>query len=199
MLGKGRSTYYAVLLALVMCAAVAQAQDAKLTGVIMGSSPSVEYVGFTATTTQNLPQDAFDGDQNTYYASYDRSNTWVGLDLGERHVVTRVGWSPRNDGYGPQRVQLGVFEGANSPDFMDALPLYVNDQPGTIGQMDYADVDCSLGFRYVRYVGPNDARCNVAEIEFYGHAGDGDSTKLYRPTNLPCVVIHTIRKTTSRA
>ena len=179
------------MLALFICAAVAEAQDEKLTGVILGSSPSVEYIGFTATTTQNLPQDAFDGDLNTYFASYDRSNTWVGLDLGERHVVTRVGWCPRNDSQGPQRVQLGVFEGANSPDFMDALPLYVNDQRGTIGQMDYADVDCSLGFRYVRYVGPNDARCNVAEIEFYGHEGEGDSMRLYRPTNLPCVVIHT--------
>ena len=57
--------------------------------------------------------------------------------------------------------------------------------------MDYADVDCSVGFRYVRYIGPNDARCNVAELEFYGYPGDGDSTRLYTPTNLPCVVIHT--------
>ena len=166
-------------------------QDMFLTGTPIGSSPSVEYVNFTATTTQNLPKDAFDGDMNTFYASYERSYTWVGLDLGSRHVITKVGWSPRNDGLGPQRVQLGVFEGANQPDFMDAVPLYVNDKQGTIGKMDYADVDCSVGFRYVRYIGPNDARCNVAELEFYGYPGDGDSTRLYTPTNLPCVVIHT--------
>lgn len=162
-----------------------------LAGTPMGSSPSVEYVNFTATTTQNLPKDAFDRDMNTFFASYERSYTWVGLDLGSRHVITRVGWSPRNDGQGPKRVQLGVFEGANQPDFMDAVPLYVNDKQGTIGKMDYADVDCSAGFRYVRYIGPNDARCNVAELEFYGYPGDGDSTRLYTPTNLPCVVIHT--------
>ena len=166
-------------------------QDMFLTGTPMGSSPSVEYVNFTATTTQNLPKDAFDGDMNTFFASYERSYTWVGLDLGSRHVITKVGWSPRNDGLGPERVQLGVFEGANQPDFMDAVPLYVNDKQGTIGRMDYADVDCSVGFRYVRYIGPNDARCNVAELEFYGYPGDGDSTRLYTPTNLPCVVIHT--------
>ena len=180
-----------VAVVLMMATIVVRAQDAKLTGTIMGSSPSVEYVGFTATTTQNLPKDAFDGNQGTYYASYNRSNTWVGLDLGERYVVTKVGWSPRNDVHGEQRVQLAVFEGANSPDFMDAMPLYVNDKKGTIGKMDYAEVDCSLGFRYVRYIGPNDARCNVAEVEFYGHKGEGDSSHLYRPTNLPCVVIHT--------
>ena len=175
----------------LLASVMVRAEDAKLTGTVMGSSPSVEYVNFNATTTQNLPKDAFDGDMNTYYASYNRSNTWVGLDLGERYVVTKVGWSPRNDGQGEKRVQLAVFEGANRPDFMDAMPLYVNDKKGTIGKMDYADVDCSLGFRYVRYIGPNDARCNVAEVEFYGHKGDGDSSHLYRPTNLPCVVIHT--------
>ena len=180
-----------VAVVLMMATIVVRAQDAKLTGTVIGSSPSVEYVNFTATTTQNLPKDAFDGDMGTYFASYDRSNTWVGLDLGERFVVTKVGWSPRNDGNGPKRVQLAVFEGANREDFMDAMPLYVNDKKGTIGKMDYADVDCSLGFRYVRYIGPNDARCNVAEVEFYGHKGEGDSSKLYRPTNLPCVVIHT--------
>lgn len=175
----------------LLASVMVRAEDAKLTGTVMGSSPSVEYVNFNATTTQNLPKDAFDGDMNTYYASYNRSNTWVGLDLGERYVVTKVGWSPRNDGNGPKRVQLAVFEGANREDFMDAMPLYVNDKKGTIGKMDYAEVDCSLGFRYVRYIGPNDARCNVAEVEFYGHKGEGDSSRLYRPTNLPCVVIHT--------
>ena len=60
-------------------------QDMFLTGTPIGSSPSVEYVNFTATTTQNLPKDAFDGDMNTYFASYERSYTWVGLDLGSKH------------------------------------------------------------------------------------------------------------------
>ena len=176
---------------LISAGQAVMAEDAKLVGKPIGSSPSVEYVNFEQTTTQNLPADAFDGDMNTYFASWDRSYTWAGLDLGSRHVITRVGWSPRNDGNGPKRVQLGVFEGANREDFMDAMPLYINDKVGTIGKMDYADVSCSLGFRYVRYVGPNDARCNVAELEFYGHEGEGDSLQLYRPTNLPCVVIRT--------
>lgn len=186
-----KGLYIFVLGALLAWAGALGAKDAKLTGLPIGSSPSVEYSGFTATTKQNLPADAFDGNLNTFYASYERTYTWVGLDLGKKHVITGLGWSPRNDSNGPKRVQLAVFEGANSPDFMDAVPIYVNDKQGTIGKMDYADVDCSLGFRYVRYVGPNDARCNVAEVEFYGHEGEGDSTNLYRPTNLPCVVIHT--------
>ena len=75
---------------------------------------------------------------------------------------------------------------------MDALPLYVIGEKGTIGTISYADVNCSRGFRYVRYVGPSDARCNIAELEFYGYAGEGDDSHLYQVTNLPTVTIHTL-------
>lgn len=167
------------------------ADDVLLKGTPIGSSPSVDYSNNSATTTKNVPADAFDGSLETFYASYGRSYTWVGLDLGTPHVITRVGWAPRNDGNGPRRVVLGVFEGSNSPDFMDALPLYVVDERGVIGQMSYADVTMSKGFRYVRYVGPAEARCNIAELAFYGHEGTGDNSHLYRPTQLPLVVIHT--------
>lgn len=181
------------LLCGLLCGSVSVfATDALLRGTPIGSSPSVDYNnGASATTTKNLPANAFDGDLNTYYASYDRSYTWVGLDLGTPHVITRVGWSPRNDGVGPKRMQLGVFEGANSPDFLDALPLYLIDEQGIIGQMSYADIAMSKGFRYVRYVGPNNGRCNVAELAFYGHESAGDNSLIYRPTQLPLVVIHT--------
>ena len=165
--------------------------DELLTGTVIGTPVSVDYKTNDQTTEVNTCADAFDGDLSTFFASYDRSYTWAGLDLGRPHVITRVGWSPRNDGQGEKRVLLGVFEGANSPDFMDALPLYIITEKGKIGQMSYADVDCSRGFRYVRYVGPSDARCNIAELEFYGHEGVGDDNHLYQITNLPTVSIHT--------
>ncbi len=163
----------------------------KLGGTPMGSEAH-DYATNQSSTTVNTCKDAFDGDLETYFASEARSYTWVGLDLGEKYVITRVGWSPRNDGLGPNRVKLAMFEGANSPDFMDAVPLYLNPEAGVIGEMHYADVNCSRGFRYVRYVGPNDARCNVAEVEFYGEKGEGDDSRLYQITNLPTVVINTV-------
>ena len=164
--------------------------DSKLTGTIIGS-PAIDYSTGTMSTSVNTCEMAFDGKFSTFYASYDRSYTWVGLDLGTPHVITRVGWSPRSSNDGPSRVILGVFEGANREDFMDALPLYIIDERGTIGEMSFSDVDCSVGFRYVRYIGPSDVRCNIAELEFYGHEGAGDYSRLYRPTNLPLVTIHT--------
>ena len=178
-------------LLLLFACSQAHANDPLLSGTPIGSSPSVDYSNSSASTTVNLPADAFDGNLNTYYASYGRSYTWVGLDLGQAHIITRVGWSPRNDSKGPNRVRLGVIEGSNRRDFMDAVPLYLIDSVGTIGVMKYADVNVSKGFRYVRYVGPNDARCNIAELAFYGHEGEGDESLFYRPGQIPLVVIHT--------
>ena len=167
--------------------------DDKLTGTVIGTLESVDYSNTSAPSlTVNTRDCAFDGDLKTFFASYERSYTWTGLDLGTPHVITRVGWSPRNDSQGEKRVLLGVFEGANREDFMDALPLYVIDEKGTIGTISYADVNCSRGFRYVRYVGPSDARCNIAELEFYGYAGEGDDSHLWQVTNLPTVTIHTL-------
>ena len=160
----------------------------KLTGTPIGS-PNIDYNTSQSSETVNTPADAFDGNFNTFYASMDRSRTWVGLDLGTPHVITKVGWSPRTSQ--ASRVQLAVFEGSNSPDFLDAVPLYLIPNTGTARVMDYADVPVTRGFRYVRYVGPNDARCNIAELEFYGYEGEGVDSVWYQVTNLPTVSIHT--------
>lgn len=143
----------------------------KLTGTVIGTTYSVDYNSGSKSTTVNTKDNVFDGDYDTFFASYDRSQTWVGLDLGEKHVITKVGWSPRVDHQ--QRVELALFEGANEPDFSDALPIYIVKESCVNRVMQYGDVDCSRGFRYVRYVSPNDVRCNLAELEFYGHKSEG--------------------------
>ena len=182
-----------ILFALMQCFTLSSmAQDALLTGTVIGTRESVDYSTGNSSTIVNTAVNAFDGNFSTFFASYERSKTWVGLDLGEPHVITRVGWSPREGSYGPKRVLLALFEGANSPDFLDAVPLYLIDEEGTIGKMSYADVNVSRGFRYVRYIGPADARCNVAEVAFYGHAGEGDDSHFYQLTNLPTVSFHTV-------
>ncbi len=176
---------------LLSAASVLHAQvSEKLSGTVIGTELSVDYSTGWSSYTANTRDMAFDGDLSTFFASYDRSLTWCGLDLGTKNVITRVGWSPRDDSLGADRVILGIFEGANSSDFSDAVPLYMNDVAGTVGEFQYADVNVSRGFRYVRYIGPNDARCNIAEVEFYGYESDGSDEQFYRPTNLPLVVVH---------
>ena len=161
----------------------------KLTGTIIGTQYSVDYDnGNAKSTTVNTKNNVFDGNFDTFFASYDRSRTWVGLDLGEKHVITKVGYSPRKTQGG--RVELAVIEGANEPDFSDALPIFMIKSAASEGVMHYGQVDCSRGFRYVRYVSPHDVRCNLAELEFHGYKSEGDDSKLYQFTNLPTVVVN---------
>lgn len=161
----------------------------KLSGTVIGTRYSVDYNTGQQSETVNTKNDVFDGNYDTYFASYDRSQTWVGLDLGEPHIITKVGYSPRITQ--PTRVVTALIEGANKPDFSDALPLYIIKDTAEERVMTYADINCSRGFRYVRYVSPNDKRCNLAELEFYGYKGSGDDSQLYQLTNLPTVVINT--------
>jgi hypothetical protein len=183
-----------ILLTMVMLCAFGTiaAQNTKLTGTVIGTTTSIDYTTNKKSTTVNTREMAFDDNSNTFFSSYDLSYTWVGLDLGEPHVITRVSWTPARVEEGAEAVVLGVFEGANSPDFMDALPLYIITQRGTYGRMLHANVECSKGFRYVRYVGPSESRCTIAELAFYGHADEGNDSTLYRLTNLPTVSIHTV-------
>lgn len=177
-----------LLLSLCLLAASAASAQTKLTGTPIGSAGWSYEQGREINAAPN----AFDGDLSTYYASVDRSYTWVGLDLGKKHVITKVGWSPRNDIYnGEKRTILGMIQGANQADWLDALPIYLITEKGVIGHMDYADIDVSRAFRYVRYIGPHDARCNIAELEFYGYESEGDDSRLFRFTELPMVVINT--------
>ena len=161
----------------------------KLSGSIIGSTYSVDYDSGQQSTTVNTKNNVFDNNFDTYFASYDRSGTWVGLDLGSRHIITKIGYSPRITQ--SHRVELAVIEGANNPDFSDALPIHMIKDSAPERQMTYEQTNCSRGFRYVRYVSPNDVRCNLAELEFYGYEGEGDDSKLYQLTNLPTVVINT--------
>ena len=165
-------------------------QSEKLTGTVIGTEICVDYDnGNQETTTVNTAVNLFDGNFNTFFATYQRSGGWAGLDLGEKHIITSVAYCPRFNQ--EQRVVLGLFEGANREDFLDAVPLLIIDEKPLFNVLTKKDVDCSRGFRYVRYVGPSDIRCNIAELEFYGYAGEGDDTKFVQFTNLPVVTIHT--------
>ena len=100
--------------------------DSKFSGTVIGSEWSYDYITRIPSATVNTKKQAFDRDPDTFFASFDRSYGWVGLDLGTPHVITRVGWMPRNYSTGPLSVVLGVFGGANSEDDMDAEPIYMD-------------------------------------------------------------------------
>lgn len=161
----------------------------KLSGTFIGTAETFNYTNNVCSSNVNTIQNAFDGNLQTIFATCQRTGGWVGLDLGEKHVITKIAYCPRPSN--ASRMLLGVFEGANNPDFGDAIPIYIINASPAEDVLTFHNVNCSKGFRYVRYIGPNDVRCNLAEIEFYGYKGEGDLSKLTQTTNLPTVIIHT--------
>ena len=133
---------------------------------------------------------AFDNDASTFYSTSSSDFQWVGLDLGEPHVITRIDFTPAPSSQGADRMLLSLFEGANSPDFMDAVPIYFIGTTPATGTLTRVDVNVSRGFRYVRYVGGSGSYCNIAELKFYGHVGEGDDSQFYQITNIPTLSIH---------
>ena len=94
---------------LLLTALSVMADDGKLAGRVIGTTETVDYSTFNKSTSVNTREMAFDGKLDTFFASWERSYTWIGLDLGTPHVITKVGWSPRNDVHGEERVMLGVL------------------------------------------------------------------------------------------
>lgn len=142
---------------------------------------------------------AFDLNLETAY-KLEGDYQWVGLDLGAKHVITKLSYCPRQSS--ADLMLLGVFEGANEPDFSDAVPLDIISNIPAQQTVTTAAINVSRGFRYVRYVGPNiyngvgnatiRSNCTVAELLFYGYPGEGDDSQLAQIAGIPSVVIHTV-------
>ena len=160
-----------------------------LNGTVIGTQETFDYSINQCSTTANTASLVFDNNLSTFFATCNRSGGWVGLDFGEPCVISEVAYCPRT-GFG-NRMVLGVFEGTNLPDFGDAIPLFTVTQSPPDNQMTMKTVAGSKAFRYVRYIGPYDVKCNVAEVKFYGHKNGGTNAQLPQTTNIPTVSIHT--------
>ena len=184
-----RINFFSALLLCVVSGVNAE-DSTELTGTVIGTKDCVDYKDFSLTTEMNTAANLFDNHLKTIFATYQRSGGWAGLDLGEKHIITSVAYCPRENE--EDRLVLGVFEGSNDSTFIEAIPLLLITEEAPFNEMTKKEVDCSRGFRYVRYVGPNDVRCNIAELKFFGYKGEGDDSKLPTITNIPTVVIHTV-------
>ncbi len=72
----------------------------------------------------------------------------------------------RGDEFFQKRMVGGVFEGSNDPGFREKDILYtINKKPERLQTV--VSSYSSKAYRYVRYVGPKDSHCNIAEVAFY--------------------------------
>lgn len=152
------------------------------------SNPSAERViggtviGTTGTRTEPLSGvltdwkygavTPFNGGFSTYFDGATADGAWTGLDLITPQRITRIEYMPRK-AYGSRMVG-GVFEASNTADFSsDVTTLYtITNSPDDSGLIyTSAIINNTNTFRYIRYVGPDGAYCNVSALLFY--TGDG--------------------------
>jgi aryl-phospho-beta-D-glucosidase BglC (GH1 family) len=132
----------------------------KLTGTVIGSPGSWSNSGNTITN-------AFDGNTNTFYDAANATGDWAGLDLGSgtNGVVMQIQYCPRTGWAG--RMVGGQFQGANVADFSSGVvTLFTVASTPPEGTMTVQALTNATSFRYVRYIGPANAFCDVAEVEF---------------------------------
>ncbi|MFZ4583326.1 MAG: CotH kinase family protein [Paludibacter sp.] len=184
-----KSNFLLLLLFFISINNLRSESSTKLTGIQISSNEFYDYNTNACTFSTLIRNNAFDGNLTTIFATCATTGGWVGLDLGEPYIVTNLSYCPRSGQ--ASRMILGVFEGANKPDFGDAIPLYLIPTAPNQNVLTSQTINCSKGFRYIRYIGPESAKCNVSEIEFYGYKGIGDNTIIPKTTNLASVIIHT--------
>lgn len=132
-----------------------------LKGTIIGTEGSYMNAGNDRTK-------AFDGDHSTFFDAPEDTNgngVWVGLDLGEGKAtqVVKIRYYPRDDM--ATRMVGGKFQGADNPEFKDAVTLHTVDAE-PFEWMEVKKIDSDKKFRYLRYLSPDEGWGNIGEIEF---------------------------------
>jgi hypothetical protein len=133
----------------------------QLHGTVIGTSGSWNNSGSTIAN-------AFDGNLTTYFDGPDNSGDWVGLDfgVGVSNVIGQINYWPR-PGW-PSRMLGGYFQGANNAQFLNPVTLFtIATAPPDGGIVTSKTITNTTVFRYVRYVGPANGACNVAELQFF--------------------------------
>ena len=140
----------------------------KIIGTIIGTS------GSYGSNSSRTGKAALDGNLNTFYDAANASGDWVGYNLGTRHTaqVVYVKYAPRS-GY-PTRMTGGKFQVANEADFSDAVTIATVPEAPAEGILTKltAPSSTTTRYRYLRYIGPDNGSCNVAEVQFYGQKVD---------------------------
>jgi hypothetical protein len=137
-----------------------QSTATPLTGTVIGTSGSYSNQGNTAAK-------AFDGNLNTFFDAPTASGSYAGLDLGSAKVITSISYAPRS-GWASRMVD-GVFQASNSPTFSTGVvTLYTVTAVPAVGVLTTVTLSNTAAFRYVRYMGPANSFCNIAEAQFFG-------------------------------
>ncbi len=128
----------------------------------------------TAGASTNTSANVFDDDITTFFDSATANGNWVGLDLGNTNVITNVRYCPRS-GYDSLMLN-GIFQGANQPDFSDAVNLLTITNTPPDATLTAQPISNTNGFRFVRYLSPANSYGDIAEAQFFSSTPGSSNT-----------------------
>ena len=133
----------------------------KLAGTVIGSPGSWNNSG-------NTIAKVFDGNTGTFYDAVNGTGDWAGIDLGNTNsMLLQIKYCPRATF--AARMVGGQFQGANVANFSSGVvTLFTISATPQDGVMTVQTIANTTPFRYLRYLGPANGFCNVAEVEFWG-------------------------------
>ena len=100
----------------------------------------------------NLIKYDFDGDTSTQFMTSIVSNGWVGINFHKQYIIEEIKWAQKEEDH--NNYLLGIFEGANSKTFEDAIPLYVIKEKGKFRENNLVEINFKKKFQSIRYVVP---------------------------------------------
>ena len=168
-------------------AAFADEMNLKTLAVKDGSGNLVAYSdGSKVWATGREADKAFDG-STSGYNFYDPQSaahdTWTGYEVTTPCVLTRIRYYGRTDPSARLHMTASLIQGANSPDFSDAVTLHVPNPPKGYGGGEWVDEFIgpkTQAFKYFRiFEQYSIAQRNtfaglLAELEFYGVTSASD-------------------------
>lgn len=111
--------------------------------------------------------DPFEINVSNEFRFFTPSDNVQDVTLFAKHTLSAEEWFQ-------DRMVGGIFEGSNDPAFLKKEILHIIEKkPERLQTVVYPCV--SEAYRYVRYIGPKNAHCNIAEAAFYM---PGDTTVL---------------------
>ena len=104
---------------------------------------------------------AFDGNTTTFVDANMSSGAYTGLDFGTAKTINTIKYYLRASW--ADRMVNGKFQGSNdNTNWTDVATIT------TTPAYAWNSIATNVSYRYMRYLGPRDSYCNVAEIEFWG-------------------------------
>lgn len=118
------------------------------------------------------------------------------IELNSNYIITKISWIKREN-Y-KFNYLLGVFEGANDPNFKDAIPIGIikEKENKSLDLINYLNIKTNSSYKYIRYIPPNKNNSDISPIKVFGYKAperkkySKDKT-YFQATNLPLITIYT--------